>query len=78
MDYQRKVLPNGLRVIVAPMKGTRAMTLLVLIGTGSKYEARKTNGISHFLEHMFFKGTRRYPRAPSTGIWPTAFPDRPT
>jgi predicted Zn-dependent peptidase len=62
MDYQRETLKNGMRVIVAPMKGTRAMTLLVLIGTGSKYESRKTNGLAHFLEHMFFKGTKTHPK----------------
>ena len=62
MEYQHETLKNGMRVIVAPMKGTRAMTLLVLIGTGSKYESRKTNGLAHFLEHMFFKGTKTYPK----------------
>lgn len=51
-----------MRVVVAPMQGTRAMTLLVLIGTGSKYESRETNGLAHFLEHMFFKGTKTYPK----------------
>ncbi len=46
---------------MAPMEGSRSSTVLVLVGTGSKYETRKTNGISHFLEHMFFKGTKRRP-----------------
>ena len=62
MEFKRETLANGMRVIVAPMQGTRAMTLLVLIGTGSKYESRKTNGLAHFLEHMFFKGTKTYPK----------------
>ena len=44
------------------MSGTEAMTLLVLIGTGSKYETKNINGISHFLEHLFFKGTKHRPK----------------
>lgn len=62
MEFRRETLSNGMRVVVAPMQGTRAMTLLVLIGTGSKYESRQTNGLAHFLEHMFFKGTKTYPK----------------
>lgn len=56
-------LKNNLRFIVAPMAGTKTATILVLFGTGSKYETRKNNGISHFLEHMFFKGTEKRPTA---------------
>jgi predicted Zn-dependent peptidase len=56
-----KRLKNGLRVVTIPQKGTRTVTVLVLVGTGSKYEAKKQNGISHFLEHMFFKGTQKRP-----------------
>jgi predicted Zn-dependent peptidase len=43
------------------MKNTQAVTVLVLVGTGSKYEIKEINGISHFLEHMFFKGTKKRP-----------------
>jgi predicted Zn-dependent peptidase len=46
------------------MKGTRAVTILILIGTGSRYETRQLNGITHFLEHMFFRGTSKRPSAP--------------
>lgn len=56
-----KVLKNGLRLITVPTRGTETATILVMIGTGSKYENRKNNGISHFLEHMFFKGTKKRP-----------------
>lgn len=56
-------LDNGLRVIYAPMAGTRTITVLVMFKTGSKYEKRENNGISHFLEHMFFKGTDKRPTA---------------
>lgn len=63
IQYQKTILKNGVRVIIAPMANTRAVTVLVLFGTGSKYETKKINGVSHFLEHMFFKGTEKRPRA---------------
>jgi len=59
--YQKTILKNGLRLITVPMEGTKAVTVLVLFGTGSKYETREQNGLSHFLEHMFFKGTQKRP-----------------
>ena len=63
MKFEKKTFKNGLRAVVAPMIDTQAMTLLVLFGTGSKYEIKKLNGISHFLEHLFFKGTKHRPKA---------------
>jgi len=57
----KKILKNGLRVIAVPMKNANSVTVLVLVGTGSKYETKDINGISHFLEHMFFKGTKKRP-----------------
>jgi len=59
--YQKFTFKNGLRLVTVPMKNTQAVTVLVLVGTGSKYETREINGISHFLEHMFFKGTKKRP-----------------
>ena len=59
--YQKHRLKNGIRIITAPMKGTKTATVLVLVGTGSKNENKNNNGISHFLEHMFFKGTKKRP-----------------
>lgn len=59
--YKKTTLKNGLRIITVPMKSTKAVTILVLVGTGSKYETKDINGISHFLEHMFFKGTKKRP-----------------
>jgi predicted Zn-dependent peptidase len=59
--YNRQTFSNNLRLITVPQLGTRAVTVLVLIGTGSKYETKELNGISHFLEHMMFKGTKRRP-----------------
>lgn len=61
INFEKKVLGNGLRVILAPMDNTEAVTLLVLVGVGSRYETKKINGVSHFLEHMFFKGTKSRP-----------------
>ena len=52
---------SGLRLISVPMEGTKTVTVLVLVGTGSKYETKEINGISHFLEHMMFKGTTKRP-----------------
>jgi len=59
--YKQTTLPNGLKFITVPMQGTKTATILVIIKTGSKYENKKNNGISHFLEHMFFKGTKKRP-----------------
>lgn len=61
--FKKTVLDNGLRIITAPMQGTNTVTVLVLCGTGSDYESKDINGISHFLEHMFFKGTQKRPEA---------------
>ena len=63
MKYTKKVLENGLRVITVPMKDNPTVTVLVLVEAGSKYENKKINGISHFLEHMCFKGTTKRPKA---------------
>jgi len=59
--FKKNTLRNGLRIITVPQKNTQAVTILILVGTGSKYEAKKINGISHFLEHMMFKGTKKRP-----------------
>ena len=61
--FKKIVLKNGLRLILAPIKNTDITTILVMIGTGSRYESKKLNGISHFLEHIFFKGTKKRPTA---------------
>lgn len=63
MKFTKKILKNGLRVISVPMPDNPSITVLVLVDTGSKYEQKENNGISHFLEHMVFKGTPRRPGA---------------
>lgn len=62
MILQKDSLENGLRIISLLDKRTEAVTVLVLVKTGSKYEKKETNGISHLLEHMLFKGTQTRPR----------------
>lgn len=59
--FKKTRLKNGLRIITVPQKSAQAITVLVLVGTGSKYETKEQNGISHFLEHMYFKGTKKRP-----------------
>lgn len=63
MKHQKFTLKNGLRVILAPMADTQTATVLVMTGVGSRFESRKENGLAHFLEHMFFKGTQKRPTA---------------
>ncbi|MEK7664829.1 MAG: pitrilysin family protein [Patescibacteria group bacterium] len=57
--YKKTTLKNGLRIITVPMENSNSVTVLLLVGAGSKYETKNINGISHFLEHMFFKGTKK-------------------
>lgn len=59
--YHLHTFPSGLRLVTVPMEGTKTATVLVLVGTGSRYETKNINGISHFLEHMMFKGTTKRP-----------------
>lgn len=54
-------LPNGLRVLTVPLHDTKAVTIFVFTKVGSRYETRQTNGISHFIEHLMFKGTTKRP-----------------
>ncbi|MGN7470178.1 M16 family metallopeptidase [Brevibacillus sp. SAFN-007a] len=54
---QRHTCENGLRIVTERIPSVRSVALGIWVGTGSKYENEKNNGISHFLEHMFFKGT---------------------
>ena len=61
LNYQFHTFPSGLRLVTVPMEGTKTVTVYVLVGTGSKYETKDINGISHFLEHMMFKGTTKRP-----------------
>ncbi len=61
--FYKKNLKNGIRTLLAPVPGTKTVTILVLFGVGSRYEHKRINGISHFIEHMMFKGTLKRPTA---------------
>lgn len=63
--YKQNKLKNGLSLITAPSRGTMTATILIMVGTGAKYENKKNSGLSHFLEHAFFKGTKKRPTAHS-------------
>lgn len=63
MKFNRTLLKNGLRVITVPMPSFESATALVMVGAGSRYETKQNSGISHFLEHMYFKGTEKRPSA---------------
>jgi predicted Zn-dependent peptidase len=58
---QEKPLSNGIRTFLAPVEGTSAVTVLVMVKLGSRYETPELNGASHFIEHMMFKGTKKMP-----------------
>ncbi|MDI3496281.1 MAG: hypothetical protein PWQ35_302 [Patescibacteria group bacterium] len=59
--YENIGLSNGSKLMLVPEKEAKTATALLLFKTGSRNESRENNGISHFLEHMFFKGSKNYP-----------------
>jgi predicted Zn-dependent peptidase len=61
--YQKVVLDNGIRLVTAVMPHTRSVSIGFFIGAGSRYETDKQAGISHFIEHLCFKGTSKRPTA---------------
>ncbi|MDX6386578.1 MAG: hypothetical protein QOD85_380 [Gaiellaceae bacterium] len=61
--YNLETLDNGLRILTAPMDSAQSVTCAIMLAAGSRYETPETNGIAHFAEHMFFKGTERRPTA---------------
>ncbi|MEQ1500393.1 MAG: pitrilysin family protein [Parcubacteria group bacterium] len=63
MSFKKKTLKNGLRIVLVPVKGAPSVTVMSMIQAGSEYETKDKNGISHFLEHMFFKGTKKRPKS---------------
>lgn len=58
--YDKTVLPNGLRVVTEEIPYVRSISLGIWVDVGSRDEISTNNGISHFLEHMVFKGTKNY------------------
>jgi predicted Zn-dependent peptidase len=65
--FERETLPNGLRLLTADIPTSQSIACFVMLAAGSRYETRDTNGIAHFAEHMFFKGTERRPTARDIG-----------
>jgi predicted Zn-dependent peptidase len=57
--YEKTVLDNGLRVLTSPLPHTRSVSVALFVGAGSRYEDDSLAGVSHFLEHMLFKGTHK-------------------
>jgi len=57
--YKLQHLSNKIPLVMIPVKGAATVTVLVMVKTGSKYESREQSGLSHFLEHLFFKGTKK-------------------
>src|ERR687886_3098863 len=61
--FDKTVLDNGLRVVTSSMPHTRSVSVSFFVGAGSRCESDEIAGVSHFLEHMLFKGTERRPTA---------------
>ncbi|OGE74286.1 MAG: hypothetical protein A3I07_04555 [Candidatus Doudnabacteria bacterium RIFCSPLOWO2_02_FULL_42_9] len=61
--YEKKILKNGLTVLMVPIEDASSITMSIFVKAGSRYEEKPINGISHFLEHLHFKGTKKYPTA---------------
>ena len=61
IEYHKHVFDNGLRVYITPMDAATSVTVVIGVGVGARWEAPAVNGIAHFAEHMFFKGTERRP-----------------
>ena len=68
MKHEKSTLSNGTRLIVVPAHDNPSTTVMVACESGSNYESKKENGLSHFLEHMLFKGTPNRPSAFSVSI----------
>ncbi len=62
-NWELATLANGLRIVTTPMPSTQAVSVNIFVGVGSRSEPARLNGITHFLEHMVFKGTEKRPDA---------------
>ena len=59
MDYKKDELSNGLKIIMNKNPHQKTATIAVLINVGSNFETLELNGLAHFVEHLFFKGTKK-------------------
>ena len=60
MEYSKHTLPNGVRLVFTPMPASHSVGVNIFVGTGSRNEPKEINGLSHFLEHIVFKGTKSF------------------
>src|SRR5512140_1970365 len=63
LTHVDRTLGNGLRVVLVPMPGVHRAVASLYLRVGSRFESTADNGVSHFLEHMVFRGTPRLPSA---------------
>lgn len=68
LPYEKVTLPNGVRLMLVSMDGVNSVATSVMVGVGSRYETKVINGVSHFLEHMVFKGTKKYPTTDDVNV----------
>jgi predicted Zn-dependent peptidase len=61
MNYNLQTLPSGLRILSVPMVSSESATVTIWVKTGSRNESPEKLGISHYLEHMVFKGSKKFP-----------------
>jgi predicted Zn-dependent peptidase len=61
--HEKTTLPNGLRILAAPMPHAHSVSVGIYVGTGSRYERKEEAGLSHFVEHLCFKGSAKRPTA---------------
>jgi predicted Zn-dependent peptidase len=63
LSYEKTTLPNGLRILTAPTPQMYSVSVGIYVGTGSRYERKEEAGLSHFVEHLCFKGSIKRPTA---------------
>src|SRR5579884_4399160 len=63
MNYLRTILDNGLCLLTTRLTGVRSASVAFFFSVGSRYEQKQLGGVSHFIEHMLFKGSQHYPSA---------------
>ena len=68
LSFRTTTLPNGLRVVVVPQPQLHRAHVALYVRVGSRFETRETNGLSHFLEHMLYRGTERLPSAHAVNL----------
>lgn len=68
LPFEKHTLGSGVRLILVPMEEVKSVATAVMVAVGSRYETKAINGVSHFLEHMVFKGTKKYPTTDDVNV----------